>query len=254
MELVQYDEDDIKIDLIFPKKDHLEKSLKSSNDKCFYFVNSRPVLIRSLDRILKSVFDGKFPTCLIALNITNDDVDVNLEPNKSSVMFKKQDQILHFVECKLKENYKIEVIEDHVEQLEHEQIEMPMLIREVLHERHDFQNEPKLVKASGDVPKLSSWSKGQVHGVQPVAMLTKPKPSKKREIDDTLDASDEYFETMKKQMLMTSFTGTLEDFGITPKVAKPLVKKTRIGNVQFQLISCQFCTLDGALIFKVKYS
>ena len=66
--------------------------------------------------------------------------------------------------------------------------------------------------------------------VQPVAMLTKPKPSKKREIDDT---SDEYFETMKKQMLMTSFTGTPEDFGITPKVAKHLVKKPRIGNVQF---------------------
>ena len=69
--------------------------------------------------------------------------------------------------------------------------------------------------------------------VQPVAMLTKPKPSKKREIDDTLEASDEYFETMKKQMLMTSFTGTPEDFGITPKVVKPLVKKPRIGNFQF---------------------
>ena len=39
-------------------------------------------------------------------------------------------------------------------------------------------------------------------------MLTKPKPSKKREIDDT---SDEYFETMKKQMLMTSLTGTQDN-------------------------------------------
>ena len=263
MELVQYDEDGINVDLIFPKKDHLENSLKSSNDKCFYFVNSRPVLIKPLDRILKSVFDGKFPTCVIAFKI-NDDVDVNLEPNKSSVMFKKKDQILHFVESKLKENYKIEeqledvelvmpmvkrqvlpherddfqnehkIVKARVnEQLEHEETDIPLVIREVLQERHDFQNEPKVVKASGDMPKSSSWSKGQVHNIQPVSMLTsRPKP-KKREIDDTLEASDEYFETMKKQMLMTSFTGTPEDFGATPKVVKPLVKKPRTGKFQF---------------------
>ena len=79
-----------------------------------------------------------------------------------------------------------------------------------------------------DVPKLSSWRKGQVHDGQPVAMLTKPKLSKKREIDDT---SEEYFETMKKQMLMTSFTSSPEDFGITSKVVKHHVKKPLIGNV-----------------------
>ena len=235
MELVQYEEQNISIDLIFPKKNQLEKSLKSSNDKSFYYVNSRPVQIKSLDKIIKSIFDGKFPTCCIAFTVSNDDVDVNLEPNKSSVMFKKQEVILHFVESKLKETYKNE------EDLDESTQEIPQVLKlkEVFKER-DLQLEnqsfeekqPKIVKDSGDVPKVTSWSKGQLQGssenlVQPVTLLSRPKPAKKRDCEDMLDVSEEYFETMKKQMLMTSFTGNPQDFNI-PSPKQSLPKKPKM--------------------------
>ena len=83
----------------------MEKCLRSTNDQTFTFVNKRPVTIKGLDKVLRKIFHGNYPIGVINIKTSQDELDVNVEPNKTSVMIGKQQILLDFIESKLEEDY-----------------------------------------------------------------------------------------------------------------------------------------------------
>ena len=90
---------------LFFSGETMEKCLRSTNDQTFTFVNKRPVTIKGLDKVLRKIFHGNYPIGVINIKTSQDELDVNVEPNKTSVMIGKQQILLDFIESKLEEDY-----------------------------------------------------------------------------------------------------------------------------------------------------
>ena len=65
-------------------------------------MNQRPVQDKKIEKILKKTFLDKYPIGIVSLTAPSEVVDVNLDPNKATVMIGKQDKILDFLESELK--------------------------------------------------------------------------------------------------------------------------------------------------------
>ena len=65
-------------------------------------MNQRPVQDKKIEKILKKTFLDKYPIGIVSLTTPPEIVDVNLDPNKATVMIGKQDKILDFLESELK--------------------------------------------------------------------------------------------------------------------------------------------------------
>ena len=65
-------------------------------------MNQRPVQDKKIEKILKKTFLDKYPIGILSLTTPSEIVDVNLDPNKATVMIGKQDKILDFLESELK--------------------------------------------------------------------------------------------------------------------------------------------------------
>ncbi|XP_040568852.1 PMS1 protein homolog 1 isoform X1 [Lepeophtheirus salmonis] len=100
---------------------------RSTNDRCFVYVNDRPVEMPKLSRLLKKYLcDAKkksYPIALVTINVPIKDIDANVEPSKKTVFFKQEESILKLVEAKLKELYCNEKIEDSFHILEDKVVE-----------------------------------------------------------------------------------------------------------------------------------
>lgn len=125
MELLHHEIDqDTSAHLYVPKKNDLDAirtlSTRSTNDRTYIFVNNRPVNYKEIDKILRHCFGGKFLFCVISLKVSQQGLDVNLDPNKETVMIEKQQNINNSIEAKLKKYYNLdqpaEVDEDNLEQ------------------------------------------------------------------------------------------------------------------------------------------
>ena len=68
----------------------MEKCLRSTNDQTFTFVNKRPVTIKGLDKVLRKIFHGNYPIGVINIKTSQDELDVNVEPNKTFGLSMKQ--------------------------------------------------------------------------------------------------------------------------------------------------------------------
>ena len=75
---------------------------KIHSEKTFIYVNQRPVQDKKIEKILKKTFLDKYPIGIVSLTAPSEVVDVNLDPNKATVMIGKQDKILDFLESELK--------------------------------------------------------------------------------------------------------------------------------------------------------
>ena len=73
-----------------------------NSEKTFIYVNQRPVQDKKIEKILKKTFLDKYPIGIVSLTAPSEVVDVNLDPNKATVMIGKQDKILDFLESELK--------------------------------------------------------------------------------------------------------------------------------------------------------
>lgn len=73
-----------------------------NSEKTFIYVNQRPVQDKKIEKILKKTFLDKYPIGIVSLTAPSEIVDVNLDPNKATVMIGKQNQILDFLESELK--------------------------------------------------------------------------------------------------------------------------------------------------------
>ena len=111
MQRLQIENEHFQIDILISKSNSMEKCSKSTNEWTFIFVNQRPVNIKILEKILKRIFNDKYPICVINIKINQEELDVNIEPNKTSVFIGKQDMLLELIEAKLKEIFALNQLE-----------------------------------------------------------------------------------------------------------------------------------------------
>ncbi|RUS86374.1 hypothetical protein EGW08_005892, partial [Elysia chlorotica] len=68
---------------------------RATSDRTFIVVNDRPVQVKELIRLLKRYYmnchaceSSRFPVCYVSIKLPIPDVDVNLDPNKSTVLMR----------------------------------------------------------------------------------------------------------------------------------------------------------------------
>ncbi|MBA2650218.1 MAG: DNA mismatch repair endonuclease MutL [Legionella sp.] len=80
---------------------------RSHNDKLWVYINQRMVKDKLINHALRQVYDGilypgRFPACLLYLNLPTDEVDVNVHPTKHEVRFVQPKLIHDFFTTQLK--------------------------------------------------------------------------------------------------------------------------------------------------------
>ena len=76
---------------------------RSSKKSIYTFVNNRmvkcPILMKAIDTAYKNMMpSGRYPFVVLNLNISPEDVDVNVHPTKREVRYKNPNQIFNFVQ------------------------------------------------------------------------------------------------------------------------------------------------------------
>ncbi|XP_071951377.1 PMS1 protein homolog 1-like [Antedon mediterranea] len=114
MQELSFDVANAKVDCFLPKPDaDVQLISRCSNDRCWVFVNGRPVSYREIEKLTKhcisnsypTQISGRYPFAFISISLPPDSIDVNLEPNKTKVLLHEKESILEAMECKLKEVY-----------------------------------------------------------------------------------------------------------------------------------------------------
>ncbi|KAK3922476.1 PMS1 protein-like protein 1 [Frankliniella fusca] len=108
---------EVAVEMLVPKRDcDISVIAKSTPSFSFVFVNTRPVTYKKVLKILRNELtkkfedsfpSRKFPVCLISIKSSPSDLDVNLEPNKTRVLLKNEDELLSGMEKRLNEYYSI---------------------------------------------------------------------------------------------------------------------------------------------------
>ncbi|CAH1789286.1 unnamed protein product [Owenia fusiformis] len=92
----------VKLDVMLPRPKEQDCS-RGSSDRCFIFVNNRPVVYKDVEKLLKKYYqigqgqDGKFPVAFVNITVPSSGVDVNLEPNKTRVLIHNKDSVITMV-------------------------------------------------------------------------------------------------------------------------------------------------------------
>lgn len=254
LELIQLEmETNVKISLLTASNNDeaIAKCSRSNSDKIFISVNQRPIVSKPLERILKNAND-KYPVCVILIDVPQQSLDVNLEPNKTSVMIEKQQQLFEFIKAKLNEHY---YVRDPVPSVQE------TMTTENIEPHKNSHDDPIMEENNGGdgiAPKIvanpnGSWSKGTLwKNVNPVKLLTKssakpveeaimtkvssvPLPHEampvEKEVDCTLESfsenstkssSETDFFKKPRQPLITSFSETLDESDI---ISRPIKRK-----------------------------
>ncbi|XP_046453620.1 PMS1 protein homolog 1-like isoform X3 [Daphnia pulex] len=106
MEFISEDEV-IQMVLVVPKRTApLEICYRNRPDRCFTFINQRPVISKDIEKLMKELYgfirDGDqksavYPIFIVSLQFPGDEVDVNVEPNKTKVLLKRQGEVLELI-------------------------------------------------------------------------------------------------------------------------------------------------------------
>lgn len=109
--------DGLNVEMYVPNVAKPSDSMARANtEKTFVFVNHRPVDLKPVCKVLKQIYSEarqlrseKNPIAVVNIQVVAKDVDVNLDPNKYSVMLKDQDELLKGLVTKLRAYYKLDV-------------------------------------------------------------------------------------------------------------------------------------------------
>uniref|UniRef100_T1JJS1 HMG box domain-containing protein n=1 Tax=Strigamia maritima TaxID=126957 RepID=T1JJS1_STRMM len=93
----------------------LEESL--SPEKSFIIINNRPVVMQDIDKLIKDKIRSlgitqKICYCII-IDVSSDQLDVNVEPNKSKILFHKEKHVFNILTDILRKVYPIEEESSH---------------------------------------------------------------------------------------------------------------------------------------------
>ncbi|KAJ9595906.1 hypothetical protein L9F63_012925, partial [Diploptera punctata] len=118
LEELSLTESELKVEMLIPKKAvrNIETLCQSSNDAMMIYINNRPIRYKKVEKmVLKYVSEyfpeqlpvHRYPVCLISIVISPSELDVNLEPNKTQVLLKEEDEVLSKIENVLATYYEI---------------------------------------------------------------------------------------------------------------------------------------------------
>ncbi|PSN44979.1 hypothetical protein C0J52_05472 [Blattella germanica] len=118
LEELSLDESELNIKMLVPKKDidSLASICQSNNECMMNYINSRPVRYKKLEKMmlkyLSERFPGqlpmhKYPHYLVSIVTSPSEMDVNLEPNKTKVLLKEEDDVLSKIENLLATYYQV---------------------------------------------------------------------------------------------------------------------------------------------------
>ncbi|KAL0270281.1 UNVERIFIED_CONTAM: hypothetical protein PYX00_007744 [Menopon gallinae] len=99
----------ILIDLMIPRKDldNIDNLFTSSSQSVFTYVNRRGVTLSKLSKVvMEHIFlkyshlnpTGKYSVCLISIEVPPQELDVNLEPNKTKVLLKNEVEVIALID------------------------------------------------------------------------------------------------------------------------------------------------------------
>ena len=114
---VDVQEGDLRIHGLLPSPAANSRNVtRSDNDRCFTFVNKRPVVMKAVQKLVRHVGcfnagDGdtssksRYPFIVLSLDISPSAYDVNLEPDKTSVLFNDEAALFALVSRLVAETY-----------------------------------------------------------------------------------------------------------------------------------------------------
>ncbi|XP_057375180.1 PMS1 protein homolog 1-like isoform X2 [Daphnia carinata] len=108
-----FSEDDA-VFLMAPKRNALlDICFRNRPDRAFVFINKRPVVSKEIEKLMKELYafnrdDNQkstlYPIFIVSLHFPGDEVDVNVEPNKTKVLMKRQGDVLELIKNRV-ENF-----------------------------------------------------------------------------------------------------------------------------------------------------
>lgn len=116
MNWIDITDTDIKIKIMVPSKMTQATEVLQSGGQ-YIFVNDRPIKYKELEKVvIKIIFEAlgqesssrKKPIFLVYILINAANIDVNLEPNKTSLLFKEQNVVINIIEKYLENFYGIQ--------------------------------------------------------------------------------------------------------------------------------------------------
>ncbi|XP_012241269.1 PMS1 protein homolog 1 isoform X1 [Bombus impatiens] len=116
MNWIDITDTDIKIKIMVPSKMTQATEVLQSGGQ-YIFVNDRPIKYKELEKVvIKIIFEAlgqelssrKKPIFLVYILINAANIDVNLEPNKTSLLFKDQNVVINIIEKYLENFYGIQ--------------------------------------------------------------------------------------------------------------------------------------------------
>ncbi len=243
--------DNLSAHLILPKVGD-DKCLKSSSEQLFLFLNSRPVKSKSLEKLIKNAYLDKFPCGLLHLQLPPEQIDVNVEADKTKVFIENEDKILDFVLQQLKSVY--EIVQVHPGGDKRAQVQKNVVVEESSLEKssdesilesslnkdlnHDVSlgssmskwQEKRMANLELNNSSEASWSKGNLFKtIQPVSVFTGKDPIVENPQFNKRPMRDDFAPAKKKQSLITSFS---EDFN-SKDILEDSAKKKRKLNSSF---------------------
>ncbi|XP_077978141.1 PMS1 protein homolog 1-like [Glandiceps talaboti] len=106
MESVTHENNDAQVTIkgFIPKSgSNAQLTSRLTNDRCFIFVNKRPVHLKEIEKVVKQYYSTstncdfshpRYPVMFLSIEVSPDVVDVNLDPNKTTVLLHDKEAIL----------------------------------------------------------------------------------------------------------------------------------------------------------------
>ncbi|XP_026817988.1 PMS1 protein homolog 1-like [Rhopalosiphum maidis] len=99
--------EEVNIDIVLPVQNiNVQNCFFTTNvaDAIYLYVNKRPIRDNKIEKLIVGEFNnyfghylppGKYLPCFISITVPPETIDINLEPDKSRILFHNQDMILH---------------------------------------------------------------------------------------------------------------------------------------------------------------
>ncbi|XP_043234723.1 uncharacterized protein LOC122388034 isoform X1 [Amphibalanus amphitrite] len=111
----------ISVEALLPSPDTSPKIAgRSTGDQCFVIVNGRVVTFKKVEKLLREQFSSfhglspaRTPVSVVLITVPPDQLDVNLEPNKTRLLLLCEEKLLTLLEAGLAEFYRHQEVSEH---------------------------------------------------------------------------------------------------------------------------------------------
>lgn len=115
LEHVQQTRDDpqVSVEMFLPKcgSDVMTMS-KTGGDQGFVYVNKRPVIFKNIQKVIRQYYcschscdTNRYPLFVASISLPQNEVDINLDPNKTQVLMHNDDIVMDVITILLENNY-----------------------------------------------------------------------------------------------------------------------------------------------------